>query len=106
MNQIGFKSKLYFFSKDHFRKIENSRIDQTKVRYKSLVDSPAKCASVCLDKYEIRNLTGNRDFTCRSFDYCPTSTSNIFLCSFYDLTISDPDLTLESAPACEHYSSN
>lgn len=75
-----------------------------KFRYQ--VDSPSKCASVCLDKSVIQNLTGNQDFICRSFDFCPDSSSaQTFFCNFYDLTISDPDITLESAPACEHYSS-
>ncbi|RNA22484.1 antigen B membrane, partial [Brachionus plicatilis] len=89
----------------HFRKVNDSRIDQSKVRYKVQADSSKKCANACLKKTEIQTLTGDPDFICRSFDYCPdSSSSNGYFCSFYDLTVSDPGITLESAPACEHYS--
>ncbi|CAF0709533.1 unnamed protein product [Brachionus calyciflorus] len=89
---------------NHFRKMDNTRIDNSKARYTYRVDSPDKCASLCLNKDDMKSVTNNPDFNCRSFDFCTDTNPSDFLCSFYNLTISDQDVTSESADVCEHYS--
>ena len=53
----------------------------------------------------MKALTRNPEFECKSFDFCSDATPSDFVCVFYNRTISDDDVVVESAPVCEHYSS-
>ena len=89
---------------DHFQRLRNSsRVDPDKVKqYK--VDSPDKCAALCLDKESVAVLESNSNFICRSFDYC--ENSGAFFCAFYNnSTLTDPSVILDSASRCDHYAS-
>lgn len=86
--------------------MSQSRVDETKVRYKYFVDSPDKCADLCLDKKAMNSLTEDENFKCRSYDFCAEQNSqNSFYCSFYDSTVTDQSVVVQSASACDHYSS-
>lgn len=85
--------------------MEDTKIDISKTKYTFRVDSPEKCASICLNKDDMKALTNNQEFQCKSFDFCSDSSPSDFICSFYGQTISDQDVIVQTAPACQHYSS-
>ena len=82
------------------------KIDTNKIKVKLETDSSDKCADICLNKNEIQKLSKDSKFICRSFDSCKPEGKNTVICSFYNnSTQTDPDLILNTAEECSHYSS-
>ncbi len=90
---------------DHFKKAGESKVDIQKAKRVMKSHSARNCAFICLNDTVY---TQGEDYKCVSFDVCQVSDNKkdgVF-CSFYNSSTStDPDVIVESAPECDHYSS-
>jgi hypothetical protein len=94
------------FCKDHFRKAGQSKVDVEKAKRVVKRNSAKNCASICLN--DTVYSTASQDYKCVSFDVCQVSADvkDGVYCSFYNYSTStDPDVVLETAPECDHYTS-
>jgi hypothetical protein len=85
-----------------FVKKDSSKVDLNKVKKGVLVNSLEDCAQACLSESQYEVLS----FKCLSFDFCKNPSDLGFICSLYNASVfTDPDVIVESAPSCDHYSS-